>query len=100
MAYGSRLTASGSRLTAPGSRLSILTALVTLLAWPLAAQVGYDPEHSPFRDIRKGSALAFGVGWFAGDAGTLLETTDRDQLLRVNADTHAALRGIEDLEAR
>lgn len=38
--------------------------------------------------------------YFAGDAGTLLETADRDQLLRVNADTRAALRGIEDLEDR
>jgi photosystem II stability/assembly factor-like uncharacterized protein len=38
--------------------------------------------------------------YFAGEGGTLLETSDRDQLLRVNADTRAALRGIEDLEAR
>jgi photosystem II stability/assembly factor-like uncharacterized protein len=38
--------------------------------------------------------------YFAGDAGTLLETAARDQLLRVSADTQAALRGIEDLEDR
>jgi hypothetical protein len=59
----------GAEHPAPGSRLPILTALATLLACPLAAQVGYDPEHSPFRDIRKGSALALSVGYFAGDAG-------------------------------
>ena len=39
--------------------------------------------------------------YFAGDAGTLLETVDGGQsLFRVQADTQAALRGIEDLEAR
>jgi photosystem II stability/assembly factor-like uncharacterized protein len=38
--------------------------------------------------------------YFAGEGGTLLETASGDALLRVAADTHAALRGIEDLEAR
>jgi photosystem II stability/assembly factor-like uncharacterized protein len=39
--------------------------------------------------------------YFAGENGTLLETVDGGQsLFRVPADTHAALRGIEDLEAR
>jgi photosystem II stability/assembly factor-like uncharacterized protein len=39
--------------------------------------------------------------YFAGENGTLLETVDAGQsLFRVPADTRAALRGIEDLEAR
>jgi photosystem II stability/assembly factor-like uncharacterized protein len=39
--------------------------------------------------------------YFAGDEGALLETIDLGQsLFRVRADTRAALRGIEDLEAR
>lgn len=39
--------------------------------------------------------------YFAGDDGTLLETVDDGRsLFRVQADTHATLRGIEDLEAR
>ncbi|HEX2874746.1 MAG TPA: hypothetical protein VHP33_26025 [Polyangiaceae bacterium] len=39
--------------------------------------------------------------YFAGDDGALLETVDDGRsLFRVRADTHAALRGIEDLEAR
>lgn len=39
--------------------------------------------------------------YFAGDDGTLLETVDGGRsLFRVLADTHATLRGIEDLEAR
>ncbi len=82
--FGSREPGAGSRGTsettmrrgaerpAPGSRLPLaLAALATVLVGPAPAQVGYDPENSPFRDIRKGSALAFGVGWFAGDAGNL-----------------------------
>jgi len=57
--------------TSPLSRLPIAAVLAIILGAPAAAQVGHDPEHSPFRDIRKGSALSFGLGWFAGDAGTL-----------------------------
>jgi photosystem II stability/assembly factor-like uncharacterized protein len=39
--------------------------------------------------------------YFAGDDGALLETVDEGRsLFRVLADTHATLRGIEDLEAR
>ena len=39
--------------------------------------------------------------YFAGDDGALLETVDGGRsVFRVKADTHAALRGIEDLEAR
>jgi photosystem II stability/assembly factor-like uncharacterized protein len=39
--------------------------------------------------------------YFAGDSGTLLETLDHGRsLLRVESDVTAALRGIEDLEAR
>lgn len=39
--------------------------------------------------------------YFAGDDGALLETVDGGRsVFRVEADTHAALRGIEDLEAR
>jgi len=39
--------------------------------------------------------------YFAGDDGTLLESAgDGTNVFRVEADTHAALRGIEDLEAR
>ena len=56
---------------APRSLLPLLALMMAMVASPAPAQVGYDPEHSPFRDIRKGSALAFGVGWFAGDAGNL-----------------------------
>lgn len=38
--------------------------------------------------------------YFAGDNGTLLEATSDGTLTSVESDTHAALRGIEDLEAR
>ena len=56
----------------PAPRSLLLGAfLLACVAGASSAQVGYDPEHSPFRDIRKGSALALGVGWFAGDAGNL-----------------------------
>jgi hypothetical protein len=51
--------------------LPLAALALATLASAGSAQVGYDPEHSPFRDIRKGTGLAFGVGWFAGDAGNL-----------------------------
>jgi hypothetical protein len=45
--------------------------MMAMVAGPAAAQVGHDPERSPYRDIRKGSALSFAAGYFAGDAGNL-----------------------------
>lgn len=80
---GERGAGSGLPVPTPGRRSarpaprSLLPSLVltlaatTMLAAPAAAQVGYDPEHSPYRDIRRGSALSLGVGYFAGDAGKL-----------------------------
>jgi hypothetical protein len=50
----------------------VLCALSLLLASrPLAAQVGYDPDRSPFRDLRTGSGIHFGLGWLGGDRGEL-----------------------------
>ena len=60
-----------SRLLPSLCSLLIATFLLAGVAAVAAAQVGYDPERSPFRDIRKGTALSFGVGWLAGDAGNL-----------------------------
>ncbi len=63
--------AARSARTAPGSRLPLVALVVAVVAAPAAAQVGYDPEHSPYRDVRRGSALFLGAGYFAGDAGNL-----------------------------
>ena len=60
----------GRECPAPGARLPLATALIGfLLARAAPAQVGHDPAHSPYRDIRKGSAVALSVGYFAGDPG-------------------------------
>ncbi len=55
------------------SPFSLLPAVVGLavLAGTATAQVGYDPERSPFRDLRRGSAVSLNAGYFGGDAGGL-----------------------------
>jgi len=40
-----------------------------LAASPLAGQVGYAPEKSPFRDIRKGHTITAVAGYFGGSGG-------------------------------
>ena len=37
----------------------------------LCAQVGYEPGHSPFRDVRRGSGLRLATGYLGGDRGTV-----------------------------
>jgi hypothetical protein len=46
-------------------------AVVTLamLASPAQAQVGHEPAHSPYRDIRKGHQFTATYGQFGGDGG-------------------------------
>jgi len=56
-----------------GSALRCAVGLaVFLTAQPpnrLAAQVGHDPAHSPFRDIQRGAGPVFFVGHLSGDRG-------------------------------
>ena len=61
----------GSRLgsTRPAARFSLLVLALLFAAGRIVAQVGFDPEHSPFRDLRAGTGLQFGVGWFSGSRG-------------------------------
>lgn len=43
-----------------------------MAAWrPTAAQVGYPPAHSPYRDIRRGSWGVLAAGYLGGDRGTV-----------------------------
>lgn len=51
--------------------LLILAGLAILGTHAGLAQVGHDPEFSPFRDIRRGTAVSLGLGYLAGDAGKL-----------------------------
>jgi len=37
----------------------------------LSGQVGYDPSHSPFRDVRRGAGVRFATGYLAGGRGTV-----------------------------
>jgi hypothetical protein len=54
-------------------RLRAVLVSVTLGAFaaPLAAQVGYNPAHSPYHDIAKGSSLTFTGGYFGGSGGSI-----------------------------
>jgi hypothetical protein len=56
---------------APRSLLPAVALLLATLAGAGQAQVGHDPERSPFRDIRKGSAVSLGLGYFGGGTGNL-----------------------------
>jgi hypothetical protein len=53
------------------SRAVRVALAIAGVAAPAAAQVGYDPERSPFRDLRRGTAVALGAGYFGGEAGGL-----------------------------
>lgn len=55
------------------SRLRILGSLAAILsagpAVRLSAQVGHDPGHSPYRDVRRGATLSLFTGYFSGTRG-------------------------------
>lgn len=55
-------------MTAPAHRAALLAALVASPAL-LAAQVGYHPTESPYRDINAGVAILLGGGYLFGDGG-------------------------------
>ena len=52
-------------------RLSLLTAAALAAPAALTAQVGYDPGHSPYRDIPKGHTISASFGRFGGTGGSL-----------------------------
>jgi opacity protein-like surface antigen len=53
----------------PASLGMTIFAAISLLASPLAAQVGYPPSTSPYRDIQKGHTITPMAGYFFGDGG-------------------------------
>jgi hypothetical protein len=55
--------AEGLRMT------SVLTLLTLLLPGTAPAQVGYSPQSSPYRDIRRGHTFTLTGGYFFGDGG-------------------------------
>src|SRR3954453_2236869 len=58
-----RITAS-LRMTA-----ALITIVFSILPVTLTAQVGHDPQSSPYRDIRKGHTFTAIGGYFGGDGG-------------------------------
>lgn len=74
---GSREQGAGSgsllRAAVPRPRQPLALAMLALaaVATTAAAQVGHDPAHSPYRDIRRGSGLLASVGWLGGDRGSV-----------------------------
>jgi hypothetical protein len=51
--------------------LTLAPLAATLPSGRLAAQVGYEPGHSPYRDIAKGNSLTFSAGRFLGNGGSV-----------------------------
>lgn len=52
------------------SRFLVLLGMTVLpIPAALSAQVGYPPQSSPYRDIRKGHTVTATVGYFGGDGG-------------------------------
>src|SRR5215210_8284634 len=52
-----------------GGSVALTMAMYGLAASPLVGQVGYSPDKSPFRDIRKGHTLTAVAGYFGGSGG-------------------------------
>ena len=52
----------------------MLGAIALLTASPpdrLSAQIGYPPEHSPYRDVKRGRSLILGGGYLTGERGVV-----------------------------
>lgn len=50
----------------------LLVALGVVASWrPGVAQVGHDPAHSPFQDLRRGTGPSFSIGYLGGERGTV-----------------------------
>lgn len=52
-------------------RSGILVSLLSLVPLTLAAQVGHDPGHSPYRDVRQGATIRLFTGYFGGTRGRI-----------------------------
>jgi hypothetical protein len=59
----------GRRELRLGRSVAASVALYVFAAPALMGQVGYPPEKSPFRDIRKGHSLTAVAGYFGGNGG-------------------------------
>src|SRR2546427_3460367 len=65
---------SDGRTAGQMRRAVAVGAAVVLSVGPtvrLSGQVGYDPSHSPFRDVRRGAGVRFATGYLAGGRGTV-----------------------------
>ena len=54
-----------------GQRSRALLLLVLGAAFPVAAQVGYEPSHSPYHDMPRGGVGLVTVGYLGGSRGSL-----------------------------
>jgi hypothetical protein len=53
---------------------TLVSAALLLTAYPpsrLPAQIGHPPEHSPYRDVKKGRSLIIGGGYLTGSQGVV-----------------------------
>lgn len=49
--------------------VGVVTLLTALPSIRLSAQIGHDPNHSPYRDIRPGATVRLLTGYFSGTRG-------------------------------
>ena len=62
----------GTREGWKAGRWVLLGLLVSNIpTFQLSAQVGYDPGHSPYRDVRRGSAIMATFGYLGGSRGSV-----------------------------
>ncbi len=52
-------------------RSGILVSLLSIVPLSLFAQVGHDPGHSPYRDVRQGATIRLFSGYFSGTRGRI-----------------------------
>jgi len=65
---------SDSRTVGHRARTVMTAGALILAASPtvrLSGQVGYDPSHSPFRDVLRGTGVRFATGYLGGGRGSV-----------------------------
>jgi hypothetical protein len=61
-----------ARMSRVAPALGVLLGFWVATSWsPCAAQVGYPPDRSPYRDIRSGGTAVLGFGYLGGSRGSV-----------------------------
>jgi len=69
---GQAVRRSGGRLVrCAGATLGAIALLTASPPDRLTAQVGHSPDHSPYRDVKRGRTLILGAGYLSGGRGVV-----------------------------